>query len=111
MRRGIVFIIVLIFIFPTIIKNNEINRLEDVSIKQLSDDLILPNDNDDIYWCAGVTSALYRSVQNGGDRLGSGRLHLVGGGTTVLHGHVASQVDEAVRVAPLVIVPADQLDE
>lgn len=50
MRRRIVFIIILIFIFPTIIKNNEINGLEDVSIKQLSDDIILPNDNEDIYY-------------------------------------------------------------
>ena len=50
MRRQLIFLIILIFIIPNIIKNNHINGFEESSIIQLSDDVILPSDDEDIYY-------------------------------------------------------------
>ena len=49
MRRDVIFLIILIFIIPTNIKTNSMSELDDISIKQLSDDIISPNNNGDIY--------------------------------------------------------------
>lgn len=50
MRRRLIFLIILIFIIPNIINNDHMNGFEENSIIQLSDDGILPSDDEDIYY-------------------------------------------------------------